>query len=66
MPECEAKRRTSSPIVSLLGTTARKALKTKESNGTEENGTVRHQVEISVPEKTVSGRIKHFCDFCMS
>ncbi|XP_028404912.1 adenylate cyclase type 3-like isoform X2 [Dendronephthya gigantea] len=50
MPECEAKRRTSSPIVSLLGASARKALKGKE-NG-EGNGTPRNHVEISMPEKT--------------
>ncbi len=53
MPECENKRRTSSPIVSLLGTTARKALKTRENNGVEENGAVGRHVEISMPEKTV-------------
>lgn len=53
MPECEAKRRTSSPIVTLLGTTARRALRTKENNFCEENGNQPHHAEISMPEKTV-------------
>ena len=55
MPECDIKRRTSSPIVSFIGSTARKALKTKEANGTVVNNhQAPKQVEISLPEKTVS------------